>query len=211
MSNKKEATRIRILDSALKMLRERGPGAVTMADVAEQAGLTRQAVYVHFGSRTALMLALVDHIDAVSGLQEFLGPVRSAASGRDALDASLRMIARYSPRIHDVATAIDLARHTDEDAAAAWADRMTERRKSIGSIVRRIQREGALRPGFSVSQVVDAIWAMSLPHSYAALVVDRGWSVDDYERLLAALAGALVQPARPARPRSPRARRADRR
>jgi len=201
VSNKKEATRRRILDAAWALLRERGPGAVTMSDVAKEAALTRQAVYVHFGSRTALMLAVVDHVDAESGLSELLQPVLAAASGRDALAAALHMIAEYSPRIHDVALAIDLARHTDADAAAAWEDRMVGRRRSMGRIVRRLKQEGALRAGVTERAAVDALWALSLPQIYGALVVERGWSANEYERMLVTLTGALLEPQRSKRSR----------
>src|SRR5260221_3273901 len=56
---KLDRTRRRILDAAAALLRKHGPTSVTMADVAHSAGLSRQAVYLHFESRAKLMIALL--------------------------------------------------------------------------------------------------------------------------------------------------------
>ena len=57
-------TRGRILDAAMRLFAERGYNAVTNADIAEAAGLTRGAMLYHFASREALAEAAVSHIQA---------------------------------------------------------------------------------------------------------------------------------------------------
>jgi AcrR family transcriptional regulator len=39
-----------------------------MSAVARAAGVSRQALYLHFADRAALLLAVVDHIDEREGL-----------------------------------------------------------------------------------------------------------------------------------------------
>ena len=55
-------TRADILDVAWKLFAKKG-SAVSMSEIADAAGLTRQAVYVHFRSRGGLLVALVRRAD----------------------------------------------------------------------------------------------------------------------------------------------------
>ena len=53
-----------LLDSAARLVQQRGVDAVTMDDVAAEAGVGKGTVYRRFGSRTGLMAALLDHSEA---------------------------------------------------------------------------------------------------------------------------------------------------
>jgi AcrR family transcriptional regulator len=191
VSTKGERTRQHVLDAAVLLFRAHGPTLVTMADVARSAGLTRQALYLHFPSRTTLMLALIQHAGEKLGAPQLFR--REKGSPRAMLRFLLRASAQYAERVHEIATALDIARHSDADARAAWDDRMALRRRSLHGIVRRLHAEGALRDGWTVRQVVDALWALSAPRTYADLVVERGWPLATYERFLLTSAAAFLK------------------
>jgi AcrR family transcriptional regulator len=57
---RKAATRARLLDAAARVYAARGFAGATLDDVAEQAGLTKGAVYGHFGSKDNLLVALME-------------------------------------------------------------------------------------------------------------------------------------------------------
>ncbi len=59
-SARKAATRARLLDAAAKVYAARGFAGATLDDVAEEAGLTKGAVYGHFGSKDNLLVALME-------------------------------------------------------------------------------------------------------------------------------------------------------
>jgi AcrR family transcriptional regulator len=59
------STRQRLLDAATSLVGRRGMGALTVASVAEAAHLSRAAVYVHFGSKEALVEATLQYAGAV--------------------------------------------------------------------------------------------------------------------------------------------------
>jgi AcrR family transcriptional regulator len=48
MSSEMNPTRGRILDSTLQLLESGGGSQVRMSDIARQAGVSRQAVYLHY-------------------------------------------------------------------------------------------------------------------------------------------------------------------
>ena len=61
-------TRQRLLETAVTLVGRKGIGALTVASVAESAGLSRAAVYTHFATKEALVEATLQYAGA-----EFLG------------------------------------------------------------------------------------------------------------------------------------------
>jgi AcrR family transcriptional regulator len=59
-SARKAATRARLLEAAARVYAARGFAGATLDDVAEEAGLTKGAVYGHFGSKDNLLSALME-------------------------------------------------------------------------------------------------------------------------------------------------------
>jgi AcrR family transcriptional regulator len=59
-SARKAATRARLLQAAAKVYAAHGFAGATLDDVAEEAGLTKGALYGHFGSKDKLLVALME-------------------------------------------------------------------------------------------------------------------------------------------------------
>jgi AcrR family transcriptional regulator len=195
VSNKSAQTRHVILQAAFKRVMSRGWLDTRMEDVADEAGLTRQAVYFHFPSRTSLLLALIPHVGQQMGIDALFGEARRRSDPRDALDASIRATARYQARIAPVALAIDLARHTDEAAAIAWGRQAAKVRSSIRQMVGPLARE--LRPGWSVRDVAEAIWALCSIRTFDDLVAGRRWRPEKVGEMVVTAAAGFFKPARP--------------
>lgn len=62
-----ERTRTRILASALALFAKKGYAQTTFTDIAARLKLTKGAVYWHFASKEALLLALIDDMVARFG------------------------------------------------------------------------------------------------------------------------------------------------
>ena len=69
MSSGESETRKRIVETAWRLLVDQRGKAARMSDIAAAAGVSRQAVYLHFGSRSELLIAATRHGDAVLGLE----------------------------------------------------------------------------------------------------------------------------------------------
>ena len=54
-------TRETLLEAALRLLEERGPGALRIRDLAEAVGKSTMGVYTHFGSKQGLLEQLYLH------------------------------------------------------------------------------------------------------------------------------------------------------
>src|SRR6476619_6244454 len=76
-------TRETLLEAALQLLEERGPGALRIRDLSEAVGRSTMGVYTHFGSKQGLLEQL--YLYGFSRLEERLEAVASAGNGRQEL------------------------------------------------------------------------------------------------------------------------------
>lgn len=168
-------TRSRILETAWALVRERGANAVTVAEIAASAGVTRQLIYVHFESRAGLLVAMARHHDVRSGFRDRLAATRSLPPV-EALEAHLRTWFAYIPNILPVARALEAAATTGDEGASAWRDRMDDLRRATEHAVRRVATDGRLAPGWTVEAAADWVWARSHLTVWQHLVEERGWN-----------------------------------
>jgi AcrR family transcriptional regulator len=151
------------------------------------ASSPRQSIYLQFGSRSALLLALVEHVDREEGLGDLVARIQAAPSALEELDRLVALNVGYEPRIRAVVLAHDAARRGDPDLEAAWQDRMRRRRGLCAHVVGRLSEEGLLAAGLRERDAVDLAWALLGSRLHEDLVVERGWSRRRYERHLRAL------------------------
>jgi len=147
-----------------------------MSEIAKAVGMTRQSIYVHFGSRGGLLIALVRRADERFLIWENFARAMAVESPRQRLDACLVAWLDFVPKIHPVARDLIRLRATDEDAARAWTDRMAELLGFFRQLVRGLHRENALAKGWAVPRAADFLWATCSVQSWDLLVQDRGWS-----------------------------------
>ena len=180
MSSGDPKTRTRILEATWRLMVERNGQGVRMRDVAEAAGVSRQAVYDHFGSRAELMVATARYGDEVRGLDERLGVYRAASGGVERLEAFVEFWGNYIPEIHGIARALLAARESDEAVAAAWDDRMRVVQEACNDIVGRLQRDGALAPEWSLDEAGEMLWTLLSIGNWENLTLERGWPMSLY-------------------------------
>src|SRR5215213_9992638 len=156
-------------------MEERNGQGVRMRDVAGAAGVSRQAVYDHFGSRAELMVATVRYGDEVLGLDERLRRYQAVTGGVERLEAFVEFWGNYIPEIHGIARALMAACETDEAVAAAWDERMGVVHDACRDIFGRLQRDGTLAPGWSLEEAADLLWTMLSIGGWEQLTIERGW------------------------------------
>lgn len=196
-------TRRRILDATWALLEERGTG-IRVADVAERAGISRQAVYLHFGDRISLFVAVADHIDVSFGRDRLRAHVFGAPTGAESLRRWVATMSWYTAKIDAVSRVLELAAESDEALAAAWKDRMIGRRGHVRRIVDRIDTEGQLVDGWTVETATDLVFAVTLPGAWRVLTSVIGWTTERYaseitamlERTIVGPVGRVVPPLR---------------
>lgn len=180
MSSEMSDTRERIMTATWRLLEESGGQGVRMADVAKRAGVSRQAVYLHFPSRAELLIATTRHIDAKHDVDGRLAASRGARDGPGRLDAFIEAWGAYIPEIHGVCSALLAMRDTDAAAAAAWDDRMAALREGCAAAVLDLAEEGYLRADLDPNSATDLLWTLLSVRNWEHLRRDCGWSQDRY-------------------------------
>ncbi|WP_121257739.1 TetR/AcrR family transcriptional regulator [Nocardioides ferulae] len=65
-SRRRERTRALLLDATERLLSQRAPEEIRIDDVAAEAGVSPASVYVHFGTKDALLAAVTERVLAVA-------------------------------------------------------------------------------------------------------------------------------------------------
>ena len=179
MSSENLETREKIMRATWKLLEESGGSGVRMSDIAKAAGISRQAVYLHFPTRADLLTGTARYMDEVRNIDERLAASRKA-KGTNRLDLWVEAWGNYIPEIHGVGRALIAMRDTDEAAAAAWNDRMQAVRHGCEAAVTALKSAGRLMPDYSVEQATDLLWALSSVEMWEKLRFECGWSQTAY-------------------------------
>lgn len=184
MSREKTETREAILSAALELLEKEGPEKIRVQDIADRAGISRQGLYLHFDSRTDLLLEVVAYADRSKHLSERSRSVWETSDAREALDRFVALNAYYTSEIYQIARVLMQGRYHDDDLAAAWEDRMRGRRKACRRLIEWMQEDGTLKVGWTQETTVDLLWTLTSVQVWEQLVVDRDWSPEQYEKHL---------------------------
>jgi len=172
----------KIVEAALKLIAKRGGVDITMAQIAKAARMSRQAVYLHFSDRGELMIALARHTDQKRGLDAEIQHIRDAPTGLEAIRRMVSLQARSNPSIWPIARMFEALRRSDPEVERPWQDRLQHRLAGCQQIMRRVEKEGNLRPGMPVEVAADLMWTLTSLRMWEDLVLLRGWGPKKYEQ-----------------------------
>jgi AcrR family transcriptional regulator len=176
MSTRREGTRSRLLGAARALFEERGYHDVGLEEIGAAAGVSRQAVYLHFGSKAQLLVALFSWIEEQEHLGELLAPVFASPDGVEALSLLVDAHSRFEPGITKIADVAEAARRTAPEMDELVRGRMELRLQGMRQIVARIHAQGRLRSDWTVDDAAGFVWTLLSPESHRLLVRELGWS-----------------------------------
>ena len=194
-------TRRKIVAAAQALFLEHGYVGTTMATIAREAGVVVETVYRSFGSKVALFGAVVEAALA-GGVERAEVPVeeRPAIAAIIAETDPAKQVALYAatqPGIHRRAgpllRAVRDAAPLDPEVARVWSELEGQRYTGQARMAGLLASRRALREGLGVETAADLIWTLTSLVVHDLLVVERGWTSEEYERWLTdALMGALL-------------------
>ncbi len=169
----------RILDATWDLFEQRGTN-FTVADIATAVGISRQAVYLHFGSRSGLFLAAVQYRDQQSGIVEKFETAMRQSTGVTSLEAWMRVWLGYLPEVLVAAQALAGAAIVDEDAREAISDRMTLQRDSLKWVFERIETDGMLAKEWTPDEAAEIVWSLVHFDAWQHLVIEANWTPERF-------------------------------
>ena len=185
-----EETRRRILVAARSLFESRGYAVTTLEAIAEKALVSPKTITAVFGSKLALLAEVINP-------EAFSPCVRQLIEELRALEdpsRQLSLVAQITRQAYEpLVTSLELLR-TAGAVAPELADvtRQIEarRRQNQARLIASLREQGALRPGLSLEEATDVLWALTSYDLYRMLVVEQRWEPERYETWLAQL---LVQ------------------
>jgi AcrR family transcriptional regulator len=181
-------TRQVILDAAAKMFVEPGYAATPLTAIAAEAGVAIQTVYKGFGSKKALLSALVnvtvagDDEPVHLAQRQFVADIAALTDARAKLARYAQHLADTHARQAQVMLALASAATADPDAAAIWRKNLHERRHGMTMFAAELASTGQVRPDHTIDTLVDVLWLAMDVRNYDWLVRERGWSPERFQR-----------------------------
>jgi AcrR family transcriptional regulator len=198
------ATRRQILEAAQRLFERDGYAATSVAAVAREAGVASKTVYLAFGSKRGLLLALWhlllrgDEEPVPVGERDWFRAVVEEPDPERRLRLNARNSRAVKERAGSLLAVVRDAAPVDPEIDALWQRIEREFRANQRAVVELLHTQGALREGLDVERAADVLWALNHPSLYWLLVGERGWSGDEYEAWLADLHCAhLLAPSDP--------------
>ncbi|MFI5775760.1 TetR/AcrR family transcriptional regulator [Nocardia sp. NPDC051570] len=179
-----------ILTAARRLFAERGYARTPIRLIAQEAGVVPQTIYAHFGSKAGVLTGLVDLLDEEAGMPDLVAAANESADPAALLGLLATATRRVRERCGDIVTMLASGAAVDPDIAATQAEGLRRNRLGVEHIIDRIRAAGIeVAP-----RAVDIAVALMSPGVHDSLVVEAGWSYDDYENwLTATLLRAVVE------------------
>ena len=182
-----QATRREILEAARRLFERDGFATTTMAAIAREADVALKTVYVAFETKSGVLRALWnvllrgDQDDAPIPERDWYRAVLVEPRAEN----QLRLLARNSrivkERVGAVFEVIHAAATVDPDIEELWGRIQTEFHGVLRAVVESLDAKRALALGLDVDRATDILWTISHPSLWQLLVLERGWTPDEYE------------------------------
>jgi AcrR family transcriptional regulator len=186
-----QRTRADVIEAARRLFVERGFVATTVSDIAAAAQVSPETIYKAFGSKTALVAALVRALirgDAdATPLRErpVIAEIRAEPDPRAQLERYARLLTEVQPRVAPIVAVIREAARSDSALESTLRGLEADRLEGMTEFASMLAKAGALRDGVTARAAADVLWAFNSPEMYELLVVRRGWSLARYETWIA--------------------------
>ncbi len=172
-------TRDHILKVSWELISEHG-STLKLTEVAGAADVSRQALYLHFGDRAGLVLALVRYMDETLDLGSKLAHVLAAPNGSELLERAMRLNARFWSAVFPVARILEATQNDDPALGAAWRDRMKARQEIFAAVIARISDMGELSPDWNIEEAAALLYTTLQLNNWQELTRHLGWTEDRY-------------------------------
>lgn len=173
-------TRRLIIEAAYELFAEKGWAATALPAIAKRAGVSVDTIYSTFGTKSALLMAVV-HVAIVGDDDDdpMVDRADFAAFARGRRHERLRTGVRYTMAVYErsipILEALREAAASDDVARERLTRYDHDRRDLIAAGV-------ALIVGHEPTEdLVDSFWALISPEVYRYLIVGRGWSSEKVE------------------------------
>jgi AcrR family transcriptional regulator len=169
-------TKVAILDAARELFEAKGYHAVGLDTVAKKAGVSRQAIYLHFDSKASVLSELHLRVNQLH-VEPAMRKVWNSPDALAALDAFVDATATVVPQIIGMFNTLDSVRSVEEVVDKTWRPPQRGRYADCLRMAKWLDRDGELADGVTVRTAADVLFSIVSVRVYESFVMVRGWSV----------------------------------
>ena len=192
-------TRDQITGIAKEMFLADGYAGTTVAAIAAAAHVSVETIYKGFGGKPGLVRAIIDKGLAGEGpvpAEQRSDHIRDTEPDpRKILAAAGAFTAEIAPRVAPIFLLARDAAVGDPEIAATLEEISAARHERMTVNARGLAKAGHLRPGITVGQATDIMWAINSPELFELLVLHRGWTYERYGQFITQALTAALLPA----------------
>lgn len=203
MSKISDETRATILEAAWNLMAEQRRLDAGMAEIAAAAGVTRQTLFLAFGNRAGVLVAMARHQDTRGDQVQRMRQIAATGADVAALHAFVDAWLDYLPIVYPVAIQLETSSLSDADANAAWQDRIFSQgvRMGLDRILGQIVAGRGMSADQDASRLADLCLTLLVPSAWRYLVTERGWTAEAFAVSRHVLIDALLASALPTKAR----------
>lgn len=182
-----KSTKNRILASAKMLFESKGFAKVTIEEIAREAQVSAPSIYSIFQSKRGVLLGLMDEALPPEQFEALVEQGKKAKCPRKRLEIT----ASLARQLYDAEKAqlsfLQGASILDPVFKELEIERERRRHQRQKVTVEAMAKEKAFTDNLSPSKIRDILWAFTGRDLYRMLVVERGWSSNEYEKWLTEL------------------------
>ncbi len=185
-------TRSRIVDAAMRLVREKGYANMTLEAIAAEAGVAPQTVYAVCGSKKGVLAAILESTVEAKQYDTLRDSIPKLKTGPERIREMGRF---YSALMEHALPVFDIMRGmsmlSPEFAEQEYDQGMMLLEKDRKAI-RQMDEEGMLRKGLSEERAAQLVWAVTTPGMHKRLTKHLNWSSEEYASWISYLMGVAL-------------------
>lgn len=181
-----EQTRRRISAASQELFVEHGFAGTTVADIAERAGVATPTVYATFGSKGAIIKALLTQMEGNADSARWVQRIKEGSTPQ----AKLTAFAEWTTVLLSSSKVMIKAASgaaTEPAIMELRAEGDRRRREGLRGLIGTLASDDALPDGLSEGRALDRAWMVTGVDLYLSATDGCGWSDDEYQQWLTAL------------------------
>ena len=190
-SSRAADTRLRIQQTARRLIAASGFEGTTITAIAEDAGVSPQTVYSVFGSKAAIVASMLTHLEEEAGEADSLAALMAEPDPR----GQLRVFSEWIRRLFDMSADIfTIVAHSPGEPSLVEIRENGDARRLGGCklLAGMWAEKGVLKDNSEPDGAAEQLWVLTSFATYINCTNGLGWSSDRYKQWVVESAELLI-------------------
>jgi len=180
-------SQMQVVEAARRLFIKQGYSGTSIESIAQEGGVSPETVYSIFGNKKAILSRVVDVSVVGDGepipllARAQIREVESEKDQRRQIQMFAERIQLIMSRVAPMFEVMRSAAKIEPEIDAVLRKYLDDRMRGMGYFIDCVMANGPLRNNLDKTTAVETTWALTSAEVYNLLIVDRGWSPDEYE------------------------------